>query len=101
MRNFPLKISAFLATIFFLSGNLALAKKNFDSFDYKNLSLNGGSFVYHMHNPKDSKYTQYFDNQYFSLGYQFSQKSEIIAGTFKNSFVTAAPFSELLTIGRI
>jgi hypothetical protein len=47
-------------------------------------SLKYLSFVYHAYDP-DYNGTEYFNNQFISLGYHFDSKNSFSIGTFKNS----------------
>ena len=42
--------------------------------------------MYHVYNPNDSKYTEFFDNKYLSLNIRISDKNELVAGSLLNSF---------------
>lgn len=51
------------------------------------ITLNTGSFIYHViPTSKCSNYTQFFDNEYLSIGVKISKKSYFSFGTSLNSF---------------
>lgn len=50
----------------------------------KTFEFKFASFVYHLYDLKDSK-NEYFKNNYLSLGISFSENSQFLLGTFKNS----------------
>lgn len=51
------------------------------------ITLNTGSFIYHVvPSSKGGNYTQFFDNEYLSIGVKISKKSYFSFGTSLNSF---------------
>lgn len=50
------------------------------------ITLNTGSFIYHVVPASQADYTQFFDNEYLSIGVKISKKSYFSFGTSLNSF---------------
>jgi hypothetical protein len=79
--KYLLKVITLCAYLFIAFVSLpALSKDN------NRFVINTGSFLYHLYNPNDTKYTELFDNKFLSVGVRINDSSHIIAGSFLNSY---------------
>ncbi len=83
MKNYNLFLISLL-TIFI---NLKKSYAKFaDNQNYQKFSINTDSFLINLDRSKNVKYTEYFNNQYLSVGFNLTKSTQIIADTFKNSY---------------
>ena len=83
-----MKIRRLLITIILLICSSIVSISSVFSANQQNdqrFSLRTGSFVHHLY-PKNENYTQYFDNNFFSIGVKIDNSNKFVAGTLNNSF---------------
>ena len=81
-----LKIATLCTYLFLSFVSLPALSEDKAQKDNNRFVINTGSFLYHLYNPNDSKYTEFFDNKFLSAGIRINNSSYIIAGSFLNSY---------------